>query len=624
MRMKKFFYALGIGCMLSACSSHEEPSGQEQPDYTRSNKYVSVAIVTSSEGTRALANEYDDGDSKEYDINSVAFFFFDRQGNIVDTELVPESKIKKGNGNNIDPAVTVMGEIEVELVANRVYDSVIAVLNPNAELKDENGKLLGFSKAQLTAKYADYSGMKTTENGTKGDFTMANSVYVNDESYNGENGFVPYNAVSITAHNIYTKAKKESEMNDAEKKALADEKAEKAIHIFVERVCAKIKVDEAPEFKSYFVDKDGTKTQIDVLINNNGVSEEKKITVIPVFKGMGLSVLTNNARLVKNLESTLKYEFTDEITNFRWNDTKNKRSYWESTMGLVAAENGGGFYYNSWNNITDAFTKDSNLKSMTEYVNPNTADATSFDFDKADHTTKLLVCAQLTYLPEGETTAKPLDLVKFSGGYWMADYLLFHAAQRAVEELELLAYTGITDETELTTAKAEVAKITRDAIKQNLSLIRLTPSTTSEEAYLAQLSIKKNNKYPDLLTEMAAGELKTKVANLVNDQIQQTLDDITNRQIQYWKDGMTYFYVPIRHEGFTGLVGGTDGSYLNGVVRNHVYKINIQKIWGLGTPVIEPKDPIDPERPEDAPNSYMTAQIHVLKWRVVSSDLILH
>lgn len=55
-----------------------------------------------------------------------------------------------------------------------------------------------------------------------------------------------------------------------------------------------------------------------------------------------------------------------------------------------------------------------------------------------------------------------------------------------------------------------------------------------------------------------------------------------------WNSGMTYYYKEIMH-----LNG------LNGVVRNHIYGVNVQKIAGLGTPVYKPDEIIYPETPEE-------------------------
>ena len=81
-----------------------------------------------------------------------------------------------------------------------------------------------------------------------------------------------------------------------------------------------------------------------------------------------------------------------------------------------------------------------------------------------------------------------------------------------------------------------------------------------------------------------------------------------------YKDGMTYYYTDIKHLGSAG----SDAEY--GVVRNHIYKVNITKMSGLGTPVFDSDiDFDDPDRPVDV-NSYVAAEVRILSWRVVKNE----
>ncbi len=607
MRMRNLLYALGIGCTLCACSSHEDFGVEEEKDYTKSNKYVSVSIVTPSDGTRA-DETYDDGDESEYNVTGVGFYFFDRQGKCAYTAYYNNVEFTT-EGAPVTPGCTVMGTVEVELKANSVYASVVAILNPDAHiLKD--GKPIEMSLDELKAHKHSFSGEQN--NG----YTMSNSVYRDTSTDDAGYDFVE---VPITSHQIYIHDAEYEAKSDAEK---ASFRADKAVNIYVERVCSKILVEKQPTFGAYFVDENGTTKDIEVRVLG-GTAEKpesvnKKIRVRAVYRGMGLSVTATEAKLIKDISN---FDFTeDAYKNFAWNDQTNKRSYWETTVGSEKKH----FNYTSWNTLSPK-NQDGTFKpasSLKRYINPNTRNAKKGDSDEQDLSTKLLVTAQLEYVDvaDGESeddiaakTGTALDLVKYSDGYWMADYFLFHAATRAQENLSDIDYTEIAAD-KVEAAKTAVGNITVDKIKANIELVNL--NSDMEEAYLAKLAIKTD---ADFLADVTDEELKAKLAELVKADINQTLDELTSRQIQYWKDGQTYFYVPIRHEGFTGLVGS-----LNGVVRNHVYKINIQKIWGLGTPVIDPNKEIDPERPADAPPSYMTAQINVLKWRVVTSNAILH
>lgn len=83
--------------------------------------------------------------------------------------------------------------------------------------------------------------------------------------------------------------------------------------------------------------------------------------------------------------------------------------------------------------------------------------------------------------------------------------------------------------------------------------------------------------------------------------------DIVDRAL-VWNSGMTYYYKEIMH-----LNGH------NGVVRNHIYGVNVQKIAGLGTPVYNPDEIIYPETPEEN-DHYIAAQINILSWRLVNED----
>ena len=81
-----------------------------------------------------------------------------------------------------------------------------------------------------------------------------------------------------------------------------------------------------------------------------------------------------------------------------------------------------------------------------------------------------------------------------------------------------------------------------------------------------------------------------------------------------YKEGMTYYWLDIKHLGNTG----SKTEY--GIVRNHVYKVNISDIKGYGTPVYDPnEDFIVPDKPEDIV-TYVSAQINILSWRVVAND----
>lgn len=87
-------------------------------------------------------------------------------------------------------------------------------------------------------------------------------------------------------------------------------------------------------------------------------------------------------------------------------------------------------------------------------------------------------------------------------------------------------------------------------------------------------------------------------------------------QFMMYTEGKCYFWTPIEHFGTKGETGSV------GVVRNHVYALNLTKISGMGTPIVDPDQPIIPEKPTDD-NSYLAAQVNILAWKMVSQDVEL-
>ena len=92
-------------------------------------------------------------------------------------------------------------------------------------------------------------------------------------------------------------------------------------------------------------------------------------------------------------------------------------------------------------------------------------------------------------------------------------------------------------------------------------------------------------------------------------------DELKNVQpALIYKNGMTYYWLDIKHLGKEGKQAEF------GVVRNHIYDVNISKISGFGTPIYDPnQDFVVPEKPESVA-SYVYAQINILSWRVVKND----
>ena len=87
-----------------------------------------------------------------------------------------------------------------------------------------------------------------------------------------------------------------------------------------------------------------------------------------------------------------------------------------------------------------------------------------------------------------------------------------------------------------------------------------------------------------------------------------------------YNDGQTYYYIDVKHLGNSGK----DAEY--GIVRNHIYSININKISGYGSPIYVPTSNIvTPEYPGigdgDDEYSFVAAEVRILSWRMVQQSV---
>ena len=93
--------------------------------------------------------------------------------------------------------------------------------------------------------------------------------------------------------------------------------------------------------------------------------------------------------------------------------------------------------------------------------------------------------------------------------------------------------------------------------------------------------------------------------------------DLKGYIVQKWNDGMAYYFVPIEHKIGGNYTAGT------GVIRNHFYKVTVNSINGLGTPVpFKDDDTIIPIKPDETAK-YISATINILSWKAVTQDVNL-
>ena len=92
------------------------------------------------------------------------------------------------------------------------------------------------------------------------------------------------------------------------------------------------------------------------------------------------------------------------------------------------------------------------------------------------------------------------------------------------------------------------------------------------------------------------------------------LEAYSSNGINFYKDGVNYYTVQLRHFTNDQLGNSTYGRY--GVVRNNVYILTIKSLSGVGTPIVDVPGP----KPNDGETS-ISADIQVLPWQIREQEV---
>lgn len=333
----------------------------------------------------------------------------------------------------------------------------------------------------------------------------------------------------------------------------------KAVQIYVERLAAKVAFTTA--------NADGLfETGETVVDRRNGANEE--IEVYAKILGYELFDAYYDSWLVKQINPN----WSNSDLGFTWNDSPNYRSYW-----------------------ADSYTNRANLDFPSSNVfnwkdNPGEQYCGENTNVNANDRTKVVVKAQLVKA-DGTTS---VEVVNWLGKTYVGEeYLKIVVANTLKEQ-----YFSSTDE-----------KLYDGIEPKDLKCV--TRNSNSEKAYYVDFQ---------LATDAAGyGVNKTWYKKSADGKYTQVTDmnaELMNvHPALVYKNGQTYYYTDIRH-----LANDTAKTGAYGVVRNHVYKVNINKVSGFGTPIYDPtQDFVEVETPEEI-YTYVSAQINILSWRIVARD----
>ena len=322
-------------------------------------------------------------------------------------------------------------------------------------------------------------------------------------------------------------------------------------------------------------------------LNANGLKEtiDDKEDMKLKFVLTGWEVLQNNAtNLIKNIDAS-------NWTIKNWNALNLQRSYWANDN----TSKGRTEY------LAESLTgKDAEFKYVEETVNQTATEQSALN----SVSPYLLVSGKFV-----NQNDQPVDLVEWRGQkYTKKGYLNLIAGMSEISQ-----YYTAKEVTEDGVTKTKYTSFTAD-------LLKLQDNTENDWGSTAVLKDETTQFYTVTFEADGKTVKEGKPANIAD--VKAAIAEFG--EVKYWDGGNTYYFVPIKHQSATAATTEEAATNFYGVVRNHVYQMNITKINGYGTPVSDPNQAIDePENPEEG-NTYMQAEVVILDWRVVENNVELN
>lgn len=538
-----------------SCSSSDDLKGGGADANDKSYLAIRINNVGSVAGSRAAAGDYSDGTADENHIESVRFYFFNSDGT---------PYILKNNGQSTGKNwLEKNSDLNTE---NKENPNVSMISNPLLVIEGNTGASPAVMIAVINPNSLD--GDKLGDGAKTLDDVKRTSIYSQFHTTDNKN-FVMSNSVYVA--------------NGVEKCAsivtgfvatTADAAKSKPVDLFVERVVAKVQ----PTIDANYTATDGRKWEkidgkdamkVGVYGNND---------IYSVVDGWGVADEDGKAELVKQVDT----KWNDENLGISvWTSPDYHRCFWTSSVAFAAGTGaeGNAPVNHSYNDYANR------QLTACAYTLPNAPTTVAPD-PYASTLTKMVLATHLVYKDGADY--KPAEICQYRGQ----------------------EYLHIND------VKKEVANNFADYyIKKGDTRTKLQPSDI--EFTTKAPNIKDYQVVATLRTLVAGETLQKKTgttedASSYQDVTTDALQNLMNAEpAQVRKEGKAYYFIPIRHLG-------TDPKKVGyyGIVRNHVYSINIQNMYGFGTPVYDPDKVIDPTIPSNDA-TYLAARINVLSWRVV-------
>lgn len=651
--MNRIYYygAMAMGLLFAACTAEKLPEDQSRADADRTF-YVNMNIRgdVAGSGTRADVVTFEDGLEGESRVNNAYFVFYDKDGNvvgdIVSVDLVTSTSAENGT---VEATYKSVVPVSVRKGENKPTQ-VICYINPISSSSLQNP----LNVIQTRTHDRVY-----TDNG----FAMSNSVH-----YHAEND----DALPTIATEIPEGALFKSE-NDAKAATEAE-----TTTIYVERYATKLTFKGTDNIEPYktatrVYNEDGTYASVPVNLTfvpeKWALNAEARTTyVIKSFR--------KESELGQIMADNYTYAELDGIIGgagraWNWNNTASHRSYWGMSPAYFTAK-----YPEVASDVNETMNQTyltyNDLKEKgyaadgTQYFkettvgskalmggNPAAAVASviyvgHYDVE-IDGDKKALKGGFYTYLSgsvdlgDGKTENRPyiyfddeeenpLTGAVAGGGSMLRRFLAQTTILYKKNADGTYSRYSVNNPGDRTTLLASLKVMAiDDDVKalvgtENGKPVKLQANTRSlqfKSVPVASIYIATKDGYKKIVNEV------------IDDKTEATLQEANALLMQqvgyayYYDLGRGYFNIPVKHlgwyrDGNENRTDGTDNAMIDwnnvkvgdfGMVRNHSYSVQVNKIEGLASGISDDKTPIVP--PAAAEDYFVAYSVNILQWAVV-------
>ena len=572
--------SIALLSLAMACSKENVTSNQGGSD---ANQYMAVDIAMSVGSSTKAPADYRDGSEAEstVNVNNSIFLFYDAYGNFLTSGVisatdgsVDENGNLKLTTNNQSSFVEKESKAVIVLGPTRLRPAlVLAVLN-----YDNCNALKNLSLADA------HTQVDSREISTEaGKFTMTNSVYVDGKNI--------VNATPITAS--YVKETKEEALKSP-------------VQIFVEREVAKVNMKA----------KDGLKKTAEGKIcfetpNAESVLDGVKVSARIVVDGWAANAFNTTSYLVKDVPASwlVTYPFAN------WYEEAAKRTFWAQDPNYSGSEEyvfgrtpegEPGTYKNvkylSWEEAT------LNKVDSYNYMYENTTDKASARVNGGElaNVPTILIAAHVETAKTGADWERQ-DIYKFGGLFYTNEALNNYAAEQILKGKLHWQYTTAEGSKIASVEPKQIDATFIANVADNSGSVKVKVAKITAPAEGAKLM-----KEGEPASEIESANWAKTVEDILNGE---NGFNIAKKELVCFKNGMCYYQVPIKHNQTA-----EDVAY--GTVRNHIYELTLSKIAKIGNPVFN-KDEKLVLIPGEEKNYYVSAELKILKWRVITQDVVI-